>query len=154
MAVRRLIELSERFLCLRMVGVLLQEVKEYRASLFAFAFDHIDLGEIEVRLIIGRRETYRLLEAVDCVAGAPGAQVKNAEIIQRFRVDRSQDQGFGEVLIGALRVIQLSVDHPETVIRFGLFGAEFDGTGERVFGCLPILFPTASVSSSQQGNGM
>src|SRR5579863_5750484 len=58
-----LAQLIERLLGLEMAGMLLQQIEQDRSRLVASAFQAVDAGQVQVRLVEGRRHSNALFES-------------------------------------------------------------------------------------------
>src|SRR2546422_4433909 len=135
----------QHLLRLGVIRMLFEELEEHGARFARLAFQRIDSGEVQVRLIKGGRHPDALFEACDRFIPPPGAQVKYTEVVQRFRITGTKLQGPLQILVGAISVVELRKDHSQAVVRLGTLRAGCDRSLKRFAGFIPALLLAISV---------
>src|SRR5579863_7916518 len=119
--------------------MLFQELVKNGSGFFAIAFDGIDAGQVQIRLIEARSNANAFFECSHRLVASARAQIQHPEIIERFRVVLSKLQSSLQVVVGALVVTSLREDHGQAVICFGLPRTNCDGALQRLAGFVPTL---------------
>ncbi len=107
--------------------MLLQEIEQNRAGLVAIAFQAINTGEVQIRLVESGCDADTFLELGDGIVATARAQIQNSEIIQGLGIIGTQFQSIFEILVSAIRLVRLRIDHGQVVIGLGRLGTRGDG---------------------------
>ena len=111
-------QLIERLLSLRVTGMLFEQIEQHGAGLIAIAFQAVNARQIQVRLIEAGRDADAFFELRHGIVPPAGSQIQDAEVVQRLRISGAQFQSILQILIGAVGVVRLRIDHRQAVIRF------------------------------------
>ena len=105
-----------------MPRMLLQQIEQHASRLVWRALQRVHPGQVHVRLIEGGRNPDALFEAGHRFIPPSGAQVKHAEVVQRFGIARTRLQRSLQIFISPVIVVELREDHPQAVVRLRILG--------------------------------
>ena len=120
-----------------MIGMLLQQIEQYAASLVARAFQGIDARQIEIGLVESGRHLNAFLEALDGLISTLRDEVQDAQIIQRLGIHRAGLQRALQMLIGFGCITSLRKHHSQAVVRFGILRSNFQRALQNFAGVVP-----------------
>src|SRR5215469_16012626 len=80
--------------CLSVAGVDLQQLLERLARSCLVAFDDVNAGQVQVRRIVGGRQTDGVLKALLGLLCAVRPQVQDSQIVEGFGIGGTRGKGF------------------------------------------------------------
>ena len=132
-------KLLKGFLSLGIVGMLFEKLEQNGPRFFRLVLQCVNLRQIQVAPAESGRDPDALFETCHRVVGPLRAQIKNAEIVQSFRVIRTGTQRILQIFVGPRVVAGLGEDHAQIVICIRIIGLQFQGLLKGFASLIPIL---------------
>ena len=126
--------------------MLLKQFDQNGASLVRRTFEHIDLGEIQIRLIEAGRDSNAFFKTGDGFILPLSTQVKYSKIVQRLREYGARLQCSLQILVSMCAVIGLRKNHRQAVVCLRIRWIHFKTAAESSASFIPVFLQAICVS--------